>query len=385
MGPPDKNFLWPMDLCTSPDVAGFGYIMPLREKRYKSIIDWMYRRVNPSFRSLLTVGYELSNSFFNLHAMGTCYRDINFGNMFFDPPTGDIAICDNDNVSVDSKTSSLVLGTPDFMAPEIVRREVQPSIDTDLFSLAVLLFYIFFISHPLYGRRILSIRCLDGAAKNQLCGKSPLFIFDPVDKSNEAVPFSEDKLGEAGGNALEFWNIYPSFFKDLFMRSFTDGLRNKNKRVRESEWREAMIKLRDSIFICPHCKVENFYSPQSCRLVVGKEVQQCWHCKNEINTPTKLKLITPNKAGKSMVVLSPGTKLYPHHLDDNCTHDFSHPLADVIVHPSNPSIVGIRNMNGEVWTATTPDGKQKVITTGKVLPVVSGLSINFGKMNGEIP
>jgi DNA-binding helix-hairpin-helix protein with protein kinase domain len=145
MKAPDKNFLWPLDLATSPDVAGFGYIMPLREKRFKSIIDWMYRRVNPSFRSLLTTGYELSNSFFNLHAMGTCYRDISFGNMFFDPATGDITICDNDNVAADPKAGSLVLGTPDFMAPEVVRREVVPSIDTDLFSLAVLLFYIFFI------------------------------------------------------------------------------------------------------------------------------------------------------------------------------------------------------------------------------------------------
>ena len=62
--------------------------------------------------------------------------------MFFDPDTGDVLICDNDNVSANGIDNSSVYGTPRFMAPEIVMGQAKPSRNTDLYSLAVLLFYM---------------------------------------------------------------------------------------------------------------------------------------------------------------------------------------------------------------------------------------------------
>jgi len=59
---------------------------------YKSINDLMKRRIEPSFRALLTAGLELADSFLRLHAKGLCYRDILFGNVFFEPDTGKISI-----------------------------------------------------------------------------------------------------------------------------------------------------------------------------------------------------------------------------------------------------------------------------------------------------
>lgn len=40
-------------------------------------------------------------------------------NLFFDPDTGDVLICDNDNVSANGVNHSSVYGTPRFMAPEM--------------------------------------------------------------------------------------------------------------------------------------------------------------------------------------------------------------------------------------------------------------------------
>jgi serine/threonine protein kinase len=101
--------------------------MQLRPERYKGIVDLMKRRIEPTFRALATAGIELAHSFLALHAKGLCYRDISFGNVFFDPDTGDVLICDNDNVTVDGSATSGVLGTPRFMAPEVVRGEAMPS------------------------------------------------------------------------------------------------------------------------------------------------------------------------------------------------------------------------------------------------------------------
>ena len=60
-----------------------------------------------------------------LHAKGLCYQDINFGNLFFDPETGEACICDNDNVDIDGSPSQMA-GTFGFQAPEIVRGEAYP-------------------------------------------------------------------------------------------------------------------------------------------------------------------------------------------------------------------------------------------------------------------
>ena len=84
-GPPNGQFLWPLELATSASAPGFGYLMPLREPRYKGIVDLMKGRIEPSFRALATAGLQLAQAFLELHAKGLCYRDISFGNVFFDP------------------------------------------------------------------------------------------------------------------------------------------------------------------------------------------------------------------------------------------------------------------------------------------------------------
>ena len=81
----------------------------------------------------------IADSFLKLHAKGLCYQDINFGNIFLDPVLGDICICDNDNVDINGERGG-VFGTKKFMAPEIVRCEKRPDANTDLYSLAVVLF-----------------------------------------------------------------------------------------------------------------------------------------------------------------------------------------------------------------------------------------------------
>jgi serine/threonine protein kinase len=176
-GPPggSEKFLWPIELVHAENVNGFGYLMPLRAQRYKGIQDMMSGRQDASFQVLTTAGFQLVESFRILHGQGLCYRDISFGNAFFDPITGDVLVCDNDNVGP-NRTKSTIMGTPHFMAPELVRGEANPDRQTDLHSLAVLLFYMFHIHNPLYGKRMLNIRCLDASAITMLCGMEPLFI-----------------------------------------------------------------------------------------------------------------------------------------------------------------------------------------------------------------
>ena len=136
------------------------------------------------------------------------------------------------------------------MAPEVVRGDSLPSTQTDLFSLAVLLFYLFLVHHPLEGKKEMAIHSFDLPAMTRLYGTDPVFIFDPLDHSNRPVPGCQD-------NALVNWPLYPQFLRDLFTRAFTSGITDAaHGRVREGEWRAAMIRLRDSVVYCQHCGVE---------------------------------------------------------------------------------------------------------------------------------
>ena len=368
---PTEKFLWPMEMTYAQGVRGFGYVMPLREARFKNIVDLMKRRIEPSFRALATAGLELSHSYLQLHSKGLCYRDISFGNAFFDPNTGEILIADNDNVAVDEHARSSVLGTPRFMAPEVVRGDALPSTQTDLFSLSVLLFYMLIVHHPLEGKKELSIKCLDLPAMTKLYGTEPVFIFDPQDHSNEPVPGYHD-------NALAFWPIYPQFLRDLFTKAFTEGIRDpQNGRVRESEWRAAVVRLRDSIVYCSKCGMENFYDADALKATGGKP-GSCWSCKTDISLPPRIRI------AKGVVMLNYDTRLFPHHVDDQRSYDFTRPIAEVIRHPANPGIWGLKNLSQDKWVTTSPDGDVKDVEPGRSVTIAVGAKINFGKAEGEI-
>lgn len=372
-GPPTDKFLWPIELTESPDVPGFGYIMPLRGPQYKSIVDLMKRRAEPTFRALAKAGLQLADSFLELHAMGLCYRDISFGNVFFDPDSGEVLICDNDNVTVDGEGQAGVLGTPRFMAPEIVRGEAMPSMQTDLFSLAVLLFYMLMVHHPLEGKRELAIKCLDLPAMNKLYGTEPLFIFDPRDDSNRPVQGVHD-------NALIFWDLYPQFIKDLFTRAFTDGIQDPlHGRVRESEWRAAMARLMDSIFYCGRCGAENFYDLAILKGAGPGQIGKCWSCGSALVLPPRIRV------GDAVVMLNHDTRLYPHHVDTDRRYELTQPIAEVAQHPIHPDVWGLRNVGTEKWVVTTDGGTSfRDVKPGQSVSLAVGTRINFGKREGEI-
>ncbi|MDF1513500.1 MAG: serine/threonine protein kinase, partial [Anaerolineae bacterium] len=264
-----------------------------------------------------------------------------------------------------------VLGTPRFMAPEIVRGEAYPSMHSDVFSLAVLLFYMLMMHHPLEGKRELAIKCLDLPAMNKLYGTDPLFIYDPHDDSNRPVPGIHD-------NAIIFWKLYPTFIRDMFIEAFTLGIHDAhNGRVRESEWRVAMVHLRDSIYFCGHCGMENFYDKQTL-IDSGGQLGQCWNCRHDLVLPPRIRI------NDDVVMLNYNTELFPHHIDSSRLYDFSTPLARVIQHPRDPSIWGLQNLSAEKWVSTTENGTISDVPPKRSVTLAKGTTINFGMIEGVI-
>lgn len=363
-GAPNGRFLWPEALVQSPELPGFGYVMPLRPKQFVGLAALLTGAVDASLRTVCTIGYQLADSFVVLHTQGLCYRDISFGNVFFDPATGDTLICDNDNVGIDGRSQTAVMGTKRFMAPEIVCGDARPSTNTDLYSLSVLLFYLLMVGHPLLGLRELDHPVWNEHAETQLFGEHPIFVFDPDDTSNRPAPGVHDTV-------VANWEIYPLSLRQMFVRAFTDGLGDPaNGRVRDSQWRGELIRCRDLLRPCRRCAAMNFFDRT-------RPMSTCWNCATELGPP--LRLIFPD----ATLVLNEGTEVSAHHLGLR-SYDFEHTVARVSRHPQRPDAWGLTNTADVGWKVRMPTGDVRVVEPGRSVGLIPGMSVSFGTATAKL-
>lgn len=152
-----------------------------------------------------------------------------------------------------------------------------------------------------------------------------------------------------------------------FERSFTTGLKAPDKRLRESEWRKSFARARDLLITCERCQRQGFYRPGG----------TCWKCGTLYARPVELEL-----EGQP-VILQVGTQLTPHHLH-GLSGDYSTPLAEVTRSPSNPALLGLKNLSGEKWTFTRPDGTTANVPPDRNAPLLSGNLLHFGAVEGKV-
>jgi len=361
---PHPAFVWPIDVVTGSGLDGFGYVMRLLGPRFVSFTRMLEDQ--PSFRDLVTVARNLVDAIAALHASGLCYRDISLSNLFVDPVRSEVAVIDNDNVGIDGG-EAFVRGTNQFMAPEIVRDEAMPSTVSDLYSLAVFLFILFMRGHPLEGRRSIaaySWQQSEHVSENELLlrnyGFEPLFVFDPLDPSNRPAPDSP---------ILVYWPIYPRFFRELFERSFTEGLTDASLsgRITGSGWRRALSRLGDLHATCS-CRAAVFYDPD-------EPDRPCWRCGEVPPTPALLRL--PGRT----VVLSEGVVITADHLRRDRGGDDS--VAVVEAHPTLTGGLVLRNVSSQPWSVRPEHEELKTVAPAQRLGV-RPMRIDFGAVEATI-
>ena len=289
MGAPSNQFLWPLSISKYKKDS-FGYLMELRPTRFidfTSILN--IKKRFKDVRTQLTAARNICLAFQSLHRKGYSYQDINDGNFFIDINNGDVLICDNDNVAPYGTWMGMA-GKDRYMAPEVVLREKHAGMESDLFSLAIIIFMILFNSHPLEGEQVHECPCLTINYIKKFYAENPIFVFDPNNDKNRPV------IG-IDNNILVLWPYYKKNIKELFVRSFTKGLKEPGYRVRENEWIECLDDTINSILICPYCGGEQFYIPNN----DNKLTYYCEDCKKPNRKPfyiienQKHNLLYPNK------------------------------------------------------------------------------------------
>lgn len=366
-GAPTDAFLWPLEI-TQKINGSFGYLMKLRPGNYKSFTAFL--KPNKSgvrfagFGAIINAALCISDGFRKLHNRGYSYQDLNDGNFFVDPQTGDVLICDNDNVAPYSENLG-ILGKSRYMAPEVVTGKKLPDNHTDRFSLAVVLYLMLFMNHPLEGQHSLQ-PCMTEALEREIYGTNPVFVWDPVNNSNRPVRGVHT-------NEILLWPLYPAFVRNVFTRAFDHEAlvgRDITQRVLEKEWLETFISLRDVTVRCS-CGDETF-------LDLSQPVCKCVNCGRSIPRPPVLKV------KKKQLAIAPGMKLYECHTRYD-SEDFRKVTGEVVASPSRPDIMGLRNDSGVSWQIELPDGRSMEWPDGKSAAMMRGMKINFGRGNvGEV-
>ena len=199
-----------------------------------------------------------------LHAAGLAHSDLSYKNVLVDPISGNACIIDADELVVPGKYDAGVLGTPDFIAPEVMAtRELKlgdpnkklPSINTDRHALAVLIYMYLFNRHPLRGGKVWDIDPAKDEAMSM--GEKALFIEHPTDKTNRVKPQDLDKSQLPQGDPSKLpYTICGPYLKKLFDRAFIDGLHNPSARPSAAEWEDALVKTCDLVQPCqnPNCE-----------------------------------------------------------------------------------------------------------------------------------
>ena len=265
MTSPHEAFVWPQKTLPPRKNGAIGVIMDLYDNKvFKKFSDVaIYNKAEfKSREAMLNALIELVSAFEALHAKGCCFQDINEGAIVFDVENGRVKICDCENVAPEGARIPIgygsnggeifIQGFPRYRAPELEIRAMHPDKYTDRYSLAVMIFMVLTLCHPLEGKKRFTYNSegiVDANVRRDIYGANPIFVFDDKDTTNRP-----DSVEDKG--ALVQWPLIPNFVKELFKKAFCQGLPVKGKyddakrvercnRPTEKQWREAFVKWMD--------------------------------------------------------------------------------------------------------------------------------------------
>ncbi|MBP6235954.1 MAG: hypothetical protein KA270_08485 [Saprospiraceae bacterium] len=291
-----KNlYCWPYDIVEYNSLTGIvvpcydgkfffkkGYantdILKGKEKEGKWFASAKFRCINSKTKlddielgnwlSYFQVCVNIARGVKRLHSAGLAHSDLSYKNVLIDPITGSANIIDIDGLVVPGLFNPEVIGTADFIAPEVMATKHLPLTDqnrklpsraTDLHALAVLIYMYLLYRHPLRGGRYFG-QIDEVEEENLMMGSKALFVEHSTDNSNRNFK------REYGDNLEKFkpwtdlsktpYTITGPYLKELFEQAFIKGLHNPIERPTADTWEQALIKTNDLKLQCGNSKCE---------------------------------------------------------------------------------------------------------------------------------
>lgn len=242
-------FCWPDGLVTEPCL---GIRMPAIPAGYRPLVRLFlskcYARLarqEKSWYSRLLMALRLARAVARLHRTGLAHSDLSPNNIYVEPVNGRIIVIDIDGLVVQGFLPPQVIGTPEYIAPELLAGGGMPSWSTDRHALAVLIYQFLLYRHPLRGPKKYSNEPEED--ERRALGQDAIFIEHPTDRSNRPT--------------RGFWpsEILGATIKTLFQRAFVEGLRNPAARPTAGDWESAIARMSDRVVGCANATCDEQY------------------------------------------------------------------------------------------------------------------------------
>ena len=368
-GRPTKHFVKILDFVPSTESnVPAGYVMEwVDTQALKGISALLSCDTLPPYRVLVDLALLFLISLKALHGRGLAYLDISDANVLFDFAGGrHLKFLDPDNITPDGMRVG-VSGTLGAIAPEILRDSSPPSVQTDLYSASVLVFRLLHGGmHPLYGKSHLRFKVDNEKVRLLMEVHKPLFVYDEQDESNRPHESHHGRL-------IYCWFALTAAMKALFVRAFSEGLRSPQKRVRETEWIDALYRLRGLIESCPKCGEERFVEPDGSK--AGSKSTLCRKCRSPFDVGPRFVV------GDKDLVLTPGASVLASQAGETIKRQGDRTVAVVGSVGKKREKVALRNVSTEPWEVVV-DGKTKQVMPKQAVLVSPGMKLSLTATSG---
>lgn len=348
---------WPVAFCNNPLENIYGFISNAMPKDYTTLSDLLYKRTSLfSLKTEIDICLNLASLFGKLCEKGYYVSNITESDIAFNTTNGAVFL--NVFSGITNQQTIRPSSSIKFIPPEYYHQNGKNILpESARYILAVIMFIIFFRAHPIEGAKAHSKAYLSKEELYNLYLKAPVFMLDPNDDSNRPSEYIYSKLSEK-------WNSFPEFIKDLFIQSFAkDTIKDPLARPDELKWINELVRMRSFSFACTCSSI----------LTLSEEGKgTCSNCKKafEVACKIQLKNYTIPAINKTRIYRCQVT-------DDYTTANATQPVGVIVANPSNPQLLGFKNMTGETLVCTTSDGNQKLIAHSETAPIISGVSVEI--------
>jgi hypothetical protein len=242
------SLVWPVLGVMAPTYRSQFFFTDRLGQRQEKEVKWFTGRKAAALvpeaerGSLLTrlqICTRLARAVRRMHFAGLAHSDLSNKNVLIDPKSGDACVIDIDSLVVPGVAPPSVLGTPGYIAPEVLAGHAKPSIDTDKHALAVLIYQILLHRHPLQGRKVHSTRSAEEDEQLSM-GARALFVEHPTDRSNPPVAPIQVPFGRLGPH-----------LEPLVLKAFVHGLHQPARRPDAAEWEVALYRTLNMVHPTP--------------------------------------------------------------------------------------------------------------------------------------
>ena len=374
----DKNGVSLADTVVLPittvdcEEDAFGYIMELVDLQDYTTIKKAWCGKYPSCDAICKIIQNFARFFETIHSSyGMCYKDVNEGNIFFNPGTGAIKIIDNDNIGYADKFT--IKGTSGYMAPEVILG-AKPDHNSDKFSFAVFVYRLLVGGYPFEGpyteEYCVKNNVLPDDAKKVIFGSHAVFVWNPHDRKNSIENVNDPQIQ----GQVAYWKKLPDAVKDMFISTFATNLSKDRRaeRTTDTDWRERFSEIENNLVKCPKCGKITF-----------SESGKCFECSAALGTGGN-NGGTSHKHFATFRVLSAGEPkrdmtVYVSDIatGSSISKNLSSGNLFKVLYNKKIQKIGLKNISSEPWTIVYADGRKEKCVSGQVVVLEKDMKVRI--------